>query len=102
MTEVSVPRNKFDNKPKTSRTGHATYVRNLLGWQKDHFSDTNRNWPQHLVEINSLVNGTRMLMFAIEIKNKVLIRLIILESSITEEGVLFKGFMSRKGLCLEH
>ena len=57
-------------------------VSRLPGWQKDHFSDTHRNRPQHSVEINSLMNGTRRLMFATEIKNKVLIRLIILESSI--------------------
>ena len=36
--------------------------------EHNHFSDTNRNRPQHLVEINSLMNGTRRLMFAIEIK----------------------------------
>ena len=41
-------------------------------------------------------------MFAIEIKiNKVLIRLIILEFSITDEGFLSEGVMSEKSLCLE-
>ena len=34
-------------------------------------------------------------------KNKVLVRLIILEFSVTDEGVLSEGFMSGKGLCLE-
>ena len=43
------------------------------------------------------MNGTRRVMFEI----KILIHLIILEFSITDEGGLSEGFMSGKDLCLE-
>ena len=72
----------------------------LCKWKN--FSDTNRNQPQHLVEINSLMNGTRKKVDVCNRKkNKVLIPLIILEFSIIDEGVLSEGFMSGEGLCLE-
>ena len=67
MTEVSVPRNGFDDRPNTSKTGFATCVKTARMAER-HFSDTNRNRPQHSVEINSLMNGSRRLMFAIEIQ----------------------------------
>ena len=48
------------------------------------------------------MNGTRrMMMICNRNRNKVFIHLIILEFSITDEGVLSEGFMSGKGLCLE-
>ena len=74
MTKVSVPRQGSNDRWKTSGTSCAS-----------HFSDTNRNRPQHSVEINSLMNGTRRLMF---------IRLIILDYSFTDEEVLSEGFIS--------
>ena len=62
--------------------------------------------PYHLVEmntsgnkltkINTLINATRRLMIAIEIKY-----LIILESSITDEGVLSEGVLSGRSLCTD-
>ena len=49
-----------------------------------------------LTKINTLINATRRLMIAIEIKY-----LIILESSITDEGVLSEGVLSGGSLCTD-
>ena len=49
-----------------------------------------------LTKINTLINATRRLMIAIEIKY-----LIILESSITDEGVLSEGVLSGRSLCTD-
>ena len=63
--------------------------------EHNHFSDTNWNRPQHSVEINSLMNGTRRLMFALEIK----IKYLFVESFLSLVS-LMRGFCPR-GLCSE-